>query len=311
MCRTTFSIQRRNGLIVIYSPTAQLSASTIDLSSPPTLTVGVEFGAYVCRGEKYTSLYKSDKENDHPYEDEGIPVLGEDEVVLISSLTLNDLGGLLRAMGENPFSYGGGSAKEVLGYGDFWSAVKSSYKNGLHTLIRDDTYRSIAGFESLSDSIMGSMPTDRMSDMTGVVDKLSGELLLSLRDKKGEIWDRGGLEMERELRLNEESFVTMTRLGLILRKSSYLETDHLFSDPDGNEGLAVISYRGHSKSVSLSLPEKIKGADCFEVACALWGDSSKGDALRAISPKGLEITESDFIKASNYFSEYLIQKMYR
>jgi hypothetical protein len=150
-----------------------------------------------------------------------------------------------------------------------------------------------------------------MSDMTGVVDKLSGELLLSLRDKKGEIWDRGGLEMEREHRLNEDSFVTMTRLGLILRKSSYLETDQLFSDPEGNEGLAVISYKGHSKSVTLSLPEKIKGADCLEVAFGLWGASSKGDALRAISPVGLEITESDFIKASDYFSEYLIQKMYR
>tara|TARA_B100000424_G_C22928978_1_gene494203 strand:+ start:493 stop:1050 length:558 start_codon:yes stop_codon:yes gene_type:complete len=100
-------------MIVILAPKAQLAVDTLSLKPPPKLTVEAEYGAFVCEGTEYTSAHHQPIGSPYvgrhlepefgkpaPCNDQNIPVLAENDVVLISHIDLDTVGGLMRASGK-------------------------------------------------------------------------------------------------------------------------------------------------------------------------------------------------------------------
>ena len=288
-------------MIVIYAPTAQLSAETLEFEVPPAMTIGSEFGAYVCEGQKYTShLFQDMEDKVFPCFDESMPVLEENDVVLISSFCIGTFGGLLKASGDT----------EVLGFKSFWEAVETSYRKGAHKLLLDDSHRVYLGYRSLLLDLMQDFSRHEREDMTGLFNQIKGVLLEALKEKKGEIWDRGAFEEKRQVELNSSSFVMMTKLGVLVRRSPHTRTEHLLADPDGNEGIACISFTEFSGRIYLSFADEIKGLTCGEIASELWGDSAHGTSMWGVSPSEVVLGEGDFYRAVDYFSDRIVGQIY-
>ena len=95
---------------VLHAPTADLARSIV----LPVLTVEAEYGSYVCEGRFYTAAHH---QGEGPYagrhlpghegtgrpapcNDDGITMIGEEDVVVVSHIDLDTLGGCLRATGS-------------------------------------------------------------------------------------------------------------------------------------------------------------------------------------------------------------------
>lgn len=300
-------------MIVIYSPTAQLAASTLDLETPPALTLGAQYGAFVCEGTKYTSAWSQPSgtkyaENPTACMDQNIPVLEENDVVLISHMSPNILGGLMRASGME--------MNET-----FWEKVNTAELKGLHHLIDDDDFKVILGMESLiadveADFRKSPLQNEEVTDlMMGLIQHLQvvlekrGELEGETWDNlPQEIWGRGVSDAKRIKDLNASSLISMTKLGILVRKSRDGLMNHLFSDPDGNEGVAIISYNENLKSITISLADRLAGLSCKDVAEELWGQSDTGSAVRATSP--INMSEANFYQTVEYFTDRLVGVLY-
>ena len=195
-------------------------------------------------------------------------------------------------------------------FSDFFSKVGLAELKGIHKLIDDDDYRVLLGVEALACEAEEEFAQDHNSDATEICESLIEKMKEALTSKSGEVWERGGKEALRIRDLNISSLVTMTKMGLIVRKSEHGYMDHLFSDPDGNEGLALISYRDDIGKVTISLADEIKGFSCKEVAEELWGESERGDHMRSGSPNGVRISEANFFHSVEYFTDRLVGALY-
>lgn len=291
-------------MIIIYSPSAQLAAITLELDTPPALTLGAEYGGFVCEGTKYTSAWNQPVVSKYAGAlvsclDQNIPTAEENDVVLISHISANILGGLMRAKGE--------SLEE---FSKFFSKVGLAERTGIHKLIEDDDYRLILGIEALISEEEEILTHEHNSDVTEICESLIEKMKEALTTNSGEAWERGVKEADHIRDLNISSLVTMTKMGLIVRKSEHSYMDNLFSDPDGNEGVALISYRDDIGRVTISLADEIYGLSCKEIAEELWGESERGNHMKSSSPHGLRISEENFFHSVEYFMDRLVGVLY-
>ena len=295
-------------MIVILAPKAQLACDTLSLNPPPALTIEAEYGAFVCEGTRYTSAHHQPVGSPYvgrhldytfgkpaPCNDKNMPVLEDNEVVLISHIDLDTIGGVMRASGKYAESF------TETQY-EFWDMVEKfdvipNYKVEEETkeysrLLRLRSYIS----KELKEN---PFPLDKNSDVTELVERIS---------------DRVKEEISSDKSRNENTFITLTPFSLILRQTDEEPCNDLFTDPEGVPALAVISYNTSMKNIVLSLndisPSDIdKGLSCIEIAKELWGESAQGsDTLAKSTSK--EMSENDFKIAAELFSKKIVNTLY-
>lgn len=296
-------------MIVILAPKAQLAVDTLSLEPPPVLTIEAEYGAFVCEGSRYTSAHHQavgspymSRTLDHafgkpaPCNDLNIPVLDENDVVLISHIDLDTIGGLMRATGK----YSKCFADK---YTEFWGLVeKLDVVPDSRSLVGNKTLELIENLEAFISKTLEEMPfpLDKNSDVTYLCQLVSEqvkEVLLQGADR------------------NERTFVTLTPFSLILRKTDGEPCNDLFTDLEGVPALAVISYDTSKKKVYLSLndistSEIDKGLSCIKVSQELWGELAQGSDIYACSPPNKEMSEKDFKSAAHHFSKRIVSTLY-
>ena len=304
-------------MIVILSPTAQLAADTLSLDNPPSLTVEAEYGAFVCEGTRYTSAHHQPVGSDYvgrhvhsegrpaPCNDENIPVLSEHEVALISHLDLDTIGGLMRASGKYVSSFSDHSS--------FWDLAEKCDVEGVHVLDEDDPYYfCLMGIlKEIKDSqpeVDGKHNIEVSSFVSSISEYISDALS---ETASGVNYEKGLRFVQGEKELNLKTFQYMTPLSVIIRRSPEGDfCNHLYSDPDGIKGVAVISYNEKWKSITMSLADSVGDFSCREVAQELWGDEAGGHKNIAGSPRKFPMNEEQFYQAVSYFTDRLIPYLY-
>jgi len=296
-------------VIVILAPKAQLAVDTLSLEPPPALTIEAEYGAFVCEGTRYTSAHHQaigspyvSKALDHafgkpaPCNDQNIPVLDENDVVLISHIDLDTIGGIMRATGKYNDCF-------TEKYSEFWDLVeKLDIVPDSRSLVKYKTLEVIENLEAFISQTLEEMPfpLDKNSDVTYLCQLVSEQVKEALL--QGD--DR-----------NERTFIALTPFSLILRKTDDEPCNDLFSDPEGTPALAVISYDTSKKKILLSLndistSEIEKGLSCIKVSQELWGDLAQGSDIYASSPPNKEMNEEDFKIAADLFSKKIVSTLY-
>ncbi len=298
-------------MIIILAPKAQLAVDTLSLNPPPKLTIEAEYGAFVCEGSQYTSAHHQPIGSPYvgrhldptfgkpaPCNDQNIPILDENDVVLISHIDLDTIGGLMRASGKYEECFA-----EV--NSEFWEFVekadvtpKFKYESSIISKAFD---KAKAKLESIVDDKLLDYPVYNNSDVTEIISLICEEVkqILTVENR------------------NERTFITLTPFSLILRKSDGEPCNDLFTDPDGVSAIAVISHNNSPKgnSITLSLndisEEDInKGLSCLKIAQELWGESAKGNDLYASSPQTKEISDQDFKNSADFFSKKIVSILY-
>ena len=304
-------------MIVILSPTAQLASDTLSLDNPPSLTVEAEYGAFVCEGTRYTAAHHQPVGSDYvgrhlhpegrpaPCNDENIPVLSDNEVALISHLDLDTIGGLMRATGLYNSSFSEHSA--------FWDLAEKCDVEGVHSLDEKDPYYfCLMGIQKEIKDTRPQFPKDHNLEVSSFVTSISDYISVALSSPfEGSNYEKGLGFVQGERDLNLKTFQYMTPLSVVIRRSPDGDfCNHLYSDPDGVRGIAVVTYNEKWKSISVSLAEPIKGFSCREVVQELWGDEAGGHQNIAGSPRGLPMSEEQFYQAVSYFTDRLIPCLY-
>lgn len=296
-------------MIVILAPSAALASEvTIDFS--PALTIEAEYGAYVAKGAVYTAAHHqpigSEFAGTHvggvmpaPCNDSNIPVLGENDVALVSHIDADTLGGLMRASGKYAQFFGA----EFQG---FWDYVEGVDTQGWHKAdVNSPYYPLVSAVGAYLQTTRPNTPRDSNSDMTeyvGEACEFVSRLLLG-GEKELEV----GINFIKEQEaLNESSWVTSTPFGVVVRRANSF-TNHLYRDPTGDVGVGIVAYNDAFGSITISLADPIKGVSCRALVQELWGSEAGGHDGIAGSPRGERMTEGDFVLAVNRFSGLIIQ----
>jgi len=305
-------------MIVILSPTAQLASETLSLNPPPTLSIKAEYGAFVLVGAKYTSAHNQPVGSDYvgrnldrangrpaPCNDENIPVLSEEEVAIISTVDVSTVGGLMRASGK----YSDLFSEHV----SFWDLVEESDVCGTQLLEEEHPYYlCLRGIIKYISETKEDYPQDRNSELTEYVEKISDYISVALRTTdRGENFNRGVLALQEELELNLDTFVSMTPISLIVRKTKGEECIHLCSNPDGIKGIGVISYNEKWKNIKVSVANTFSNFSCISFLKEVLGRDSKGDKTEAVSPPEKKYSENEFKEIAIKFNDYLLSVLYK
>lgn len=305
-------------MIVILSPTAQLAADTLSITPPPALSINAEYGAFVVEGTKYTSAYLQPlgskyvgKHRDWkcgfplPCKDDNIPVLSEDEVVIISNFKVSTIGGLMRASGKH--------SELFEDHVSFWSLVEESELCGIHLLDEDHPYYfCLRGITNHISNTKEDYPTDQNSEVTQYVEDLISYISLALQSKdSGKNFDLGVSALQEDIDLNLDTFLNMTPISLIIRKTKEKECNHLYSDPDGIKGVGVISYNEKWKNIKISVSDTMSDFSCIAFFKEVLGRDSKGDKTNAVSPPEKNYSENEFKEIAIKFNDYLLSVLYK
>jgi hypothetical protein len=295
-------------MIVILSPTAQLASDTLTLDTPPSLTIEAEYGSWVCQGSVYTAAHHqplgSEFSGRHiggarpaPCNDPNIPVMGNNDVVLISHIDADTLGGLMRATGkyETLFDY------KLDG---FWDYVEFVDTHGWHKADPQSShFAPLSAIGAYLQKNRPNTPRDSNSDVTDFVVEAMGFVSRLLEGGLQEL--QVGVEfIKTQDDLNLSSWVTTTPFNVVVRRSNSF-TNHLYRDPNGMVGLGIVAYNDSLGSITISLADPIKGVSCREVVQSLWGTLAGGHDGIAGSPRGQIMSEADFKNAVKAFSQAL------
>ena len=305
-------------MIVILSPTAQLATDTLSLNPAPTLSVNAEYGAFVLEGTKYTSAHHQPIGSQYvgrhldwrcgkpaPCNDTNIPVLSEDEVAIISKVDVSTVGGLMRASGK----YSDLFSQHV----SFWDLVEETELCGVQLLDEDHPYYfCLRGILKHFEDMKETYPKDRNSELSSHVETLSEYISKALQSKeRGENFDLGVQAVQEDLDLNLDTFVSMTPISLIIRKTKEEDCNHLCSDPDGIKGVGVISYNEKWKSIKVSVSDTLSDFSCISFLRDALDRESTGNKLNAVSPHGKIYSENDFKEIAIKFNDYLLSILYK
>lgn len=293
-------------MIVILSPTAQLASQTLDLPTPPALTIEAEYGSYVAQGSQYTAAHHqplgSEFAGRHiggarpaPCNDTNIPTLQDDEVVLISHIDADTLGGLMRASGKYYTLFD----PKLAG---FWDFVEFVDTHGWHKADPQSShFAPLSAIGAYLQKNRPNTPRDTNSDVTEFIEQATDFVVRLLEGEQEEL-QMGVDFIKAQESLNISSWVTTTPFDVVVRRSNSF-TNHLYRDPNGLVGVGVISYNDSLGSITISLADPIKGVSCREIVQTLWGQQAGGHDGIAGSPRGQIMSENDFKTAINAFAQ--------
>lgn len=264
---------------IILAPTASLAATVEGVA----VSVEAEYGDITIQGSRYTAAHHGlNSENPCPCVDEGIPRVEEGEIILISHIDLDTLGGVYRA--AEPFM------KDIVLHHEasFWRLVEFVDVRGPHKLaLFGASERDIAALYAYwAWSAANRWPrreNDKVHDVTD-------EVLMSLRALSDilhgdeELLDAGQAFMKAGGALNAESFVELK--GYTIIRVSPVFVSHMYTTPKGVVCDAVVAFNTETGGITLSFAEKEDPRNACEIMQAVFGLEAGGHRGIAGSPRG-------------------------
>lgn len=265
---------------VLHAPSATL-ASTLT----PTLTVEAEYGSVVAEGSRYTAAHHQAAGpfagrhivaggRPSPCNDPNIPSVHGDEVVMISHLDLDTVGGVLRATL--------GQGHPIFRHAGFWELAEFLDVNGAHRLAAADAdyddVRAIYAWWAWAKNGLPRFPRDAVADATAAIDAAGDVLVRILVDLEAGLLLAGDAFRADEAALNARTFVR--RDGDVLVRRAEVGGDfcnHLYTDPSGVAARAVVCLNTAFRSVTVSIadPER-ETVSCRDLVQGLWGPEAGG-----------------------------------
>ncbi len=284
---------------IIHVPNAALAAAT-----DAAVTVEAEYGSFVMEGSLYTAAHHQasgpyagrhlpgfeETGRPSPCNDTQIPTLSENDIVAISHVDLDTIGGCLRASGEP-------EARSLFApeFAGFWNLAETIDVRGAHHLDRDHEWApSLLAFWSWLRVHRPRFPRNEVVDCSDLIQSAGEALTAILVDCSDDLL-RAGQEMaDEEASLNAESYVSVigsSRVIVIRESDSF--TNHLYRTPDGRMADAVVARNTTMGSITVSLADPIEGVSCRAIVQGLWGPEAGGHTGIAGSPRGREMSDRD------------------
>lgn len=288
-------------IIVKIAPTLELAK---EISAD--LTVEAEYGEAVVEGRRYTAAHHGPRaDRPAPCIDPEIPEARDGDVVLISHIDLDTLGGIGRFLGHPA------CAPKHAG---FWHLAAFVDVNGPHKLaLADDVIRPAQSVREVSDlhaywAWAAENRSPRYTEVTDVTEEVRKHLHLLLdifgEPETGSLHTAGERFRQAAQDLNENSFCERREVGggLILRVSPQF-VNHLYNSPDGEMATAVAAFNTRTGAITLSFAEKDDPRQAAEVMQAAFGEKAGGHAGIAGSPRGERQTLADLLKLADSLEE--------
>jgi hypothetical protein len=209
------------------------------------------------------------------------------EVIGLSHLDLDALGGVLALLGKKPDAE------------SFWQLAAYVDVNGPHKLgvssASDEDKRRLLAFWAWAQENRVSAPRDGSAqDITEQVSECAKALGNILAGDQ-EMLEAGDRFHEAGEKLNADSFVEFD--GGVVTRVAAAFTNHLYTTPDGEIGKAVVSLNPKLGNVTVSLADPVEGVSCRDIVQGLWGEEAGGHDGIAGSPRGQRMNIADLVKA--------------
>jgi len=282
----------------IHVPTADLARTT-----SATVTVEAEYGSLVMEGSVYTAAHHQgsgpyagrhllgllEVGMPSPCNDQNIPLVGEDDVVAVSHLDLDSIGGCARTIADFAPLF---DAR----FGGFWNLAEHIDVTGAHRLEPDHVWApSLRAFWAWLQANRPRYSREEVVDCTDFMLTAAQVLVSILVEQDADLLAAGQAMADAEAELNESSLVRVVEAGdrLVAVREAGQFTNHLYRLPDGRVAAAVVAQNTTMNSVTVSLADPIEGVVCREIVQHLWGPDAGGHAGIAGSPRGQEMTLDD------------------
>jgi hypothetical protein len=284
--------------MIIHIPTAALARQ-----HNAAVTVEAEYGSFVMEGQRYTAAHHQgsgafagrhlpgfeETGMPSPCNDEDIPVLTENEVVAVSHIDLDSVGGCLRTIAKFAPLF-------APHYREFWNLAEFVDVTGPHRLDPDHEWapalRAVWAWFQTNRPRFSREQIEDCSEFIRAAGKMLTRLLVG---EDAALLAAGQAMADAEAALNEESLVRVVEAGdrLVVVREAGGFTNHLYRLLDGRVAAAVVARNTKMGSVTVSLADPIEGVVCRDIVQSLWGMEAGGHAGIAGSPRGQEMSTAD------------------
>lgn len=288
---------KNQNIQILLAPTLELAQTTF-----PQITVEAEYGDTVIWGKDYTAAHHGSRsENPCPCVDTGIPLAGENDVILVSHIDLDTVGGIGRALGHPAMDRR---------FNAFWAGAAFIDAAGPHRLA-ELPYVDGVPVATVSDMLHAywawaqsnrgpQRARDVIHDVTEEVKCHLNVLLEIAGESRGGV-DEGGSLMAagREFKaagekLNAESLRSTGTNGdrkVAIIRTAEAFVNHLYATPTGEVFPAVVAFNSKTKAVTLSFSEQDDPRNACEIMQQVFGPDAGGHKGIAGSPRGMELDE--------------------
>lgn len=282
----------------IHIPTADLARE-----ATAAVTVEAEYGSFVMEGTVFTAAHHQgsgpfagrhlpgfeETGRPSPCNDDGIPVLGLHDVVAVSHIDLDSVGGALRTVADFAPLYDGRFA-------GFWDLSEHIDVSGAHRLDPDHEWApALRAVWAWMQAHRPRFSREEIEDCSEFMHAAGQMLVRLLVEGDADLLAAGQAMADAEAALNEESLVRVVEAGdrLVAVREAGQFVNHLYRLPDGRVAAAVVARNTKMSSVTVSLADAIEGFVCRDIVQGLWGPDAGGHAGIAGSPRGREMTTDD------------------
>lgn len=269
-------------MTVLLASSAALARTVKD----PAVTVEAEYGAFVAEGTRYTAAHHQKTgpnggDQPAPCIDSKIPICCPDgEIILISHIDLDTVGGVMRAQGRMALFSGFDHRLDL-----FWNAAAFVDTNGPHKLREDHPmFPAIAAWWAWLTENRPRLVRKKVVDVTGFMDRCYhtlSSLLLMPPDylRRAELIEKGEAFVEAGKALNQSSFIgaQITKNGKVVavRKSDQF-VNHLYVLPNlGVEADCVCALNTETKKITLSFRDNGEAVNACDTIRRVWGDKDE------------------------------------
>lgn len=252
----------------------------------PAVTVEAEYGAFVAEGTRYTAAHHQKTgpnggDQPAPCIDRKIPTCNEHEIILISHIDLDTVGGVMRAQGRMALFSGFDHRLDL-----FWNAAAFVDTNGPHKLRESHPMFGpmAAWWAWLTENRPRFDAAHKVVDVTGFMDRcyhtLSSLLLMPPDSKtRMELIEKGEAFVKAGKALNKSSFigaqVTQNEKIVIARKSDQF-VNHLYVLPGlGIEADCVCALNTETKKITLSFRDNGETINACDMVRRVWADKDE------------------------------------
>lgn len=249
------------------------------LSNKKSVTVEAEYGDSVVEGTHGTLAHHGSRKNNPApcsFPNGFMPEWKEVEVIGLSHVDLDALGGIMAVLGTKPED------------DSFWKLATFVDINGPHKLGESkaselDLSRLYAYWAWSEDNRLYPPRDGSVASAAEWVEKASS-VLFKILEGDPQLIKAGADAQEAQKALSKSSFIHVSTQGVIAREAEEF-TNHLYETPTGQVGKAVVSFNPKNNAVTLSLADPIPGVSMVAVAQKLWGDQAGGHASIAGGPR--------------------------
>lgn len=273
--------------ILMANNAAALEAALDEFTS--TVTVEAEYGESVVEGSILTLAHHGPRAgNPAPcLANNGVAGEVEVEVIGLSHLDLDALGGVMAVLGRKPEA------------DSFWALAAHVDIHGPHKIqeaeASDQNVTRLYAFWAWSQQHRLLSPKDgSVADVTSEVAEAMKIVGRILADDE-ELLAAGEQFRLTEESLNKRSFI-QTEAGVTVRVADAF-VNHLYSVPTSEVTKAVVAFNTITGGITISLADPIPGVSARKIVQDLWGPDAGGHDGIAGSPRGQRMTLADIAKA--------------